>query len=555
MEKAEAKEPTPIPLAAESAAVLPAVSPTEAAVKADPAAEIRRFVRAATLHAEHQKKSRRFDAVSLLQYREPIAGVSIGEDAVRFVLYEIGKDGEPSILGSSEAEVPEGTIVQGELLYRSKLAEALKSAHQNLKGPLATSVVLTLPPERAWFTILELPKHLTKSSVEEAVNLSLQFAVPVPSEETYLDWEFGIAPESGIWEILVGTIRKEYVTPYLSALEEAGLTAVAVETHALSLFRAVEHSGEDAPLAVALYPGGAAFFAYRHELLRFHRFLPWKQLSRGASVTPESLKEWTLGEVKKIIRFLAADEKLALEVNRVLLVGPEEALAVFPAGPIPGTSAELVPVRGQEPFADSSWYPALGAGLRGIIPRGEDAIISFTPVGTEEIYEWKRAISFSAFFEKLAVGLGLFFVLLYLGSYFFLLNLASRAELRQTAQFGVSQDLIKIQEEARRFNSALGRMETLQAQAPRWENTLEALKNFSNPGITITEVSASDPAGITVVGIAESRDALLQFKAALGGSGVFKEPNIPFAALIERQSVPFRFSLAYIDPRFVFKIQ
>jgi Tfp pilus assembly protein PilN len=191
---------------------------------------------------------------------------------------------------------------------------------------------------------------------------------------------------------------------------------------------------------------------------------------------------------------------------------------------------------------------AKGAALRGILPRRADTLLSFTDVGTEEIYEWKRAHSFSALFVKISVLVGLFFVTLYAGSYVLISRLAARTESREASRALVSEDLVRIQEEAKKFNQALLRADELSRRAPQWDKLFASIASITNPGITLSSI-ASDGPEVTIAGVARSRDALLQMKATIA-TGAFEEVELPFALLVEREDIAFRLTLKLRNPAF-----
>ena len=52
--------------------------------------------------------------------------------------------------------------------------------------------------------------------------------------------------------------------------------------------------------------------------------------------------------------------------------------------------------------------------------------------------------------------------------------------------------------------------------------------------------------GITLVGVASTRSALIEFKQALDGLEDFSEAKIPIESLIAETDIPFNFSLSYL---------
>lgn len=499
-----------------------------------------------TFFSAFQKKTRSIDFLSLLQYKEYIAGFAVSEDSLAYTLYRSGPNGV--LPGAySEVSLPSGVIVDGMLKDKEQWGALVKELFNKISGTHTSSVILSVLPHHIWMATLEFPHTLDKKSLIDAIGLYFEFTLPFPREKSYIDWEIlDDKNTSGIQRVEVGAVYKEHIDPYLDVLKKEGITAIAVESHLMSVARCLSNG---CTLFVIIYPSGAHMGAYTDHVFRFQRFIPWEHMQRGKD-NKKSPAIALCDEITSMIHFLRTETHLSFETEHITLVASQDFRDSFVQA-ITNDSLLAFFKNENDIVSDPAHAVVCGAALRGLLSRKDDTIMSFTAVGTEKIYEWKRAISFSAFFEKLAIGLSIFFILLYIGSFLFVTTLARRAENRQSAQGVILQDLVKIQEEARQFNQTIGSISDLTKRAPHWKKLFDHISRLTNPGITIHSLSIDNPSDVILTGVATNRDALLQFKASVNSSGIFHEVEFPFSLLVTKENLPFRFSLSFRDHTFL----
>lgn len=499
-----------------------------------------------TLSSGSKKKRWFIDFFSLLQYQEHIAGFAVLEDSLMYVLYRSVPDGA-SPGASAKESLPDGIIVDGILRDEEQYTTALKQLFNTISVPHTSSVILSIPPQHIWMTTLEFPKTLDKKSLTEAIDLYFEFSLPFPKEEAYMDWEIvDNRISSDIQRVMLGAIHKQYINPYLDVFEKEEITAIAVESHLMSVAYSL---GNGRTLFVIVYPSGVHMGAYTDKIFRFQRFVSWKHIQRKKD-GEENPVSALCNEIQSMIHFLRTETHAPFETENIILVASEDFRNSFTEF-IANDPLSALLKNGDDQMLDPTQVITRGAALRGLLPRKDDTIMSFTLVGTEKIYEWKRALSFSAFFEKLAIGLSVFFILLYTGSFFLVTTLATRAESRQIAQGTISQDVTRVQDEAKRFNQTVDEITKLAQRSPHWEKLFEQIAHLTNPGITITLLSIDNVSNVELTGIAANRDALLQFKASVNSSGIFHDIELPFTLLITKENLPFRFSLLLRDKMFL----
>ncbi|MBI4458170.1 pilus assembly protein PilM [Candidatus Uhrbacteria bacterium] len=481
-----------------------------------------------------------FDFVSFLQHRESVAGLAADEESLTLLADAVAAE-------QSENVLPAGTVRQNGVGDSDALRQALRDLKR--AAPAARSVVLSLPPEHVWMNVIEFPGYLSKSALEEAIRLHLEFALPFPKEEAYVDWEIiDGGEEIFVRRLVLGAARKSLVDPFTDLLDGAGFSAVAVESHISSIERAIRGEAADKVLYAVVYPSGVHFGAYDGASFRFQRFVPWDKLIAAGTNAKPSPHQVLVKEAEKIMRFLRAEKHGAMEIKRVAAVcSPEffSSLAPLAKGKIPLRAVNA----GAEAWNRAA-LAARGAGIRGTLARREDTLMSFNALGTEAIYEWTRASSFSAFFAKLAVGIGACFLVFHGALYFFLSDIARKAAAREVLRVEESQDVVRLQDEKRKFNLEVAELDALSKRNPEWGTAIGIAGKLANPGITLTGVFIENPAaGMSIAGVAKNRDALLQLKAAAAALGAFKDVEIPFTFLIAKGEVPFRFDLRFVDDK------
>lgn len=486
------------------------------------------------------------DFFSILQYQEYIAGLAVTEDSLVYTLYQSAPEGAVS-RAFGEKSLPAGIIVDGMLRDEEQYAIALKELFNTISGTHTSSVILSIPPQHIWMATLEFPRTLDKRSLTEAIDLYFEFSLPFPKEESYVDWEIiDNDTSSSIQRAVLGAVRKQHIDPYREVLKKEGITAIAIESHLMSVAHYMDNG---CTLFVIVYPSGAHLGAYADTVFRFQRFVSWKHI-RQRKENEESPVSALYDEIRNIIHFLRTETHAPFETQNIILVAPQDFQNSFAEFVARDPMIDFLKNKDDE-IRDPAQTIARGAAMRGLLPRKDDTIMSFTLIGTEKIYEWKRALSFSAFLEKLAIGLSVFFVLLYTGSLVLVKTLATRAESRQVAQGVISQDSINVQDEAERFNKTVEELSALAKRPSRWEKLFEHIARLTNPGITITSLSADDSSSIKLTGVAANRDALIQFKASINSSHIFQDIELPFTLLITKENLPFRFSLTFRDNTFL----
>lgn len=470
------------------------------------------------------------NVVSLFSREEHIVGIDISDTEVRLaVLEKDKKTGAAKIALLASEKVPSGTIEAGTVKKPEVLAETLKSlvrsAAEGRKRTRVTYAIVSVPADAAYAHVYGFPSTIKGERLEETMKLTVGFQLPFGTDQVYLDWEQ--SPDKTKNEVMLASMRRATVDGYLSALRDAGIHAVALELHPASIARAGDFSARTS-LVVEDTAGSACAYIISDGIVRFVRALP-KTL-----VSEEKMSE----EIRKISDF-AETENMKPEVAITLgSLSPKAPFSLYPN------------VKGE----GGVWLIALGAAIRGLIPRREDTLISLMPVGTETAYAYQKALVFTSFITNITVGISIFFAIAFGAVWLFLVSLQQNAatQAEQAIAIPLPSGSAELEARAIALNALVGQTAPIVRTFPVWSPVLKEAIARVTTGILISNFSVSEPgAQISMVGTAKSRAALNDFRRSLENSPLFTAVVLPISNLEKRENIPFSVSFALKTPPYV----
>ncbi len=490
----------------------------------------------------------------LFTREEPIAGLEINDTHLRLALLEATKEKvvvaptppqdatqkqksnrrpKPKketrtkmvVKALAEEQLSEEVVAEGAIKKKEEFASALKRLLKKTSAPVRY-VILSIPANNVYTKVFSFPRAVRGQKLEATMQLTVGFQLPIKLENAYLDWE-KVKTQDDLSEskVFLATIAKSIINDYLTAATSAGLKVVAVELHPMSLARVLEASPEQPTLIRMLGKSSATIAVVRNRATHFIRVLPY-------AFIPE--KDISV-EIEKIARFYETEYE---PISAQFL--PEEMRLIQPLSSHPEIQKE-----------SSKWIVSVGAAARGLIPRSEDELVSLLPVGTEEAYEYQKAATFAGFLSNLIVGLSLFFIAAFVGTWFFVISMQERlnAQLQNLALLPLPADAVETEKRAHRFNNLVGTANNLVEGVPQWSILLEELQLRVTPGIIITRVSLSAPEAVLyITGAAETRPQLNEFKKSLEASTMLTQISLPLTNLEQRNNIPFSISFTLQDP-------
>lgn len=545
-----------------------------------------------------------FNFAKLLYHEEKIGGLSITEEKIH--LTYLGEKGE--ILFEKEIPLAPDTVLSGVLKNETELLQALKQLESKEKL-LSRSVIVSLPTTVAQPFIFEFFPNLKQEEITNALSLIVDSSLPLSKEEIYADWEEIAVPQSAEFQkkkFLLAMGIKSLIDPYLAALKKSNLVAVACETHGWSLPRATDFKNEPF-LVVSFESKQIVFAAYKDNTLVFQFELPKEfqelaiksgddtsaappdkkeeaQEAQIKDITPtakgksKKAKKETVEKVleekikpvaatsvqaatpaansvfnrsvlftERISHFLLSDREYNFEVKKILILGKKEERDNFLS--LLSEDRKKFVVGEESVSGDRAKLFSLGSARRGLLPRRDDTISSLMPIGTELAYERQRLISFLDFFQKLAIALGGFFIILFAGT-LLMINVISRTTVKTLSeqQIDIPEGFTEIKQAADSFNRDAAILAGLMMQSPKWENLFVEIDKAVNPGLLVNKLEVSRGSAVVIAGSAQDRTNLLQFRNTLQDSPVFLPITLPLSALIAKQNIPFSFNLVLKNP-------
>lgn len=179
--------------------------------------------------------------MNVLTLDPPSFGLDISEDDIKFVMLESSKHGF-KLISYGEIPLKKGVIEKGEIKDQKKLSAAMKKIPQAAKGGKVNTpyAAVSLPEEHAFLNVIQLPR-MEESAVGEAVRFEAENHVPYPLDTVYLDHAVipSDAPPDNHMDVLLASLPRDVVDPYLETLDGAGIVPIALEVESLALSRSL----------------------------------------------------------------------------------------------------------------------------------------------------------------------------------------------------------------------------------------------------------------------------------------------------------------------------
>ncbi|MBU3964426.1 type IV pilus assembly protein PilM [Patescibacteria group bacterium] len=192
--------------------------------------------------------------------------------------------------------LPDGIIQGGEVKDIEKLADFIKKIVSKLRGLDTNQVIVSLPEEKSFIRLLRMP-IMPAQEIKEAVRFEAENYIPFSIDKVYLDSQIvqSLDKDNSFVEVLIAALPRKTVDPYVSAIYEAGLIPVAMETESQATARALI-KGSYIQKPVFIVDMGATstnFSVYSGNSLRFTSFIPFSTnslttvLSKALKISPQ----------------------------------------------------------------------------------------------------------------------------------------------------------------------------------------------------------------------------------------------------------------------------
>ncbi len=173
-------------------------------------------------------------------------GLDIGATGVRAVALDTGKQ-PPVIRRIGQVDIERGAVVAGEIVDPEAVTAAISRLWKETKLP-KRRIVLGLANQRVIVRQVDVPR-MSELELVEALPFQVQEYIPIPVEETFLDFvpieEFTTPDGEPMLSILVVAAQRDMVETLLAAVNAAGITPIALDLQAFGLIRALFYGDFD----------------------------------------------------------------------------------------------------------------------------------------------------------------------------------------------------------------------------------------------------------------------------------------------------------------------
>lgn len=198
------------------------------------------------------------------------------------------------------------------------------------------------------------------------------------------------------------------------------------------------------------------------------------------------------------------------------------------------------------PDLSPSWFPALGAGLRGLIPRSKDAFLSLAHISAKAEYYQERTLSLIALCRNIIVGA---FIFVFIASLTVDGVLYRSEQARQEASpimiAPAEAELVQqLRAEATSFNQLVEIAHIAKAKEVTWSALFDALKSVTGTNINITRIYADrNNLSLIVTGTATNELAAINFKGRVEKIPTVKTVSLPLSQIQPSGTDAVSFSL------------
>ncbi|MEK7209358.1 MAG: type IV pilus assembly protein PilM [Patescibacteria group bacterium] len=209
-----------------------------------------------------------------MQFFPPSLGLDISETSIKLVNLKKGEKGFFDLAAFGKEYLSPGTIAEGEIKNQDAFSAALSSVLENEKNgfPKTKFITASLPEDRAFLRVLELPLALKGSELENALKFEIEANIPLTLAEVYYDYEIVKTDAvSAHYDIMVSAVPKKIVDAYLSFFNGHGYQILALEVESTAAQRSL-FSGREAQESVLVLDIGSAitrFMIISEGMLRF----------------------------------------------------------------------------------------------------------------------------------------------------------------------------------------------------------------------------------------------------------------------------------------------
>ena len=300
---------------------------------------------------------------NIINLEDKCFGIDLGDLFIKVLQLESDGSGD-RIRAYAIAPIPEGSIEDGRIIDKQKVADVLKMAIASA-GPKkikTKKVICSLPESKVFLRVISIPK-MEEAEIGEAIKWEIEASIPLSVDQVYYDWQL-IGEANNKQNILTVAVSKEIVEDILEVFELANLEVYALEAESVAIARSlIENSATkgDVSLIVDLGSKRTNFVVAEDSLPFFTSSIPFSsngvtdaiaktlgvgneeaekmKISEGLSCCHNddsvfnSIKAYLEGlavEIEKTIDFYQNINTVSGDVNRIIICGGANLKGLVP---------------------------------------------------------------------------------------------------------------------------------------------------------------------------------------------------------------------------------
>lgn len=177
-----------------------------------------------------------------MQFYPPSIGLDISASSIKAVSLKKGDGKNFDIVAFGREYITENTIIDGEIKDFGSAAKAIETIFSNrdIVFPKTKYIVASIPEEKAFLRILELPSNLKPQEFSDALKFEVEANIPMPLDEVYYDYEI-ISNQNSFshCDVLVNAVTKRIVDSYVNFFNKYNYKPLAFEIESMATKRAL----------------------------------------------------------------------------------------------------------------------------------------------------------------------------------------------------------------------------------------------------------------------------------------------------------------------------
>lgn len=477
-----------------------------------------------------------------------VGGLEISHSSLKYLTIQ----GTKTVVQAS-LKLPPGIIEQGKPVNGEQLIAALKSLRSQITPTTApVNIILVIPSSLVYAQAFSVPLMAAKEQ-EEAIDLNLQMISPGKITESYYDWqEIKINEAAGHIDLLGAFASAEVIDQYTAALTAANFNVVSVEFPGLALSRLVKErwqstGGIDQYLLLYMNSEGLLISILKNANLYFAHFTPWSDVVTATQERPiafTDIQAFITQEIQRVLAFYLS--KSGHSLSSAILISPmfnyeivEIASQKFSLDVKNLSISEL-------PDLSSTWFPVLGASLRGLIPRSKDTFLSLSETSAKTEYYQERALSLLSLCRNIVTGALIFVFIAYLivDGVFYRTESSNRAQSSTLKTNINTAEVIALRDSATQFNQLVTLAGVAKSHEANWFPIFDALRLAAGANVSISRIFADkNNLSLIITGTATNELAAINFKGRVERIANMKSVSLPLSQIKTEGESSVSFSL------------